>query len=58
MLHCIACGSGLVYPAQYHGPTGVRAPDGTQEIVTDHLWHCEGCGANEQEVDDDGHEWD
>lgn len=56
MLTCIACGQ-QVARASYTGPTGVVAPDGYAETVTDTAWICDK-GHVEDDVDDDGHERD
>jgi hypothetical protein len=45
-MRCPSCGRDEGY--EYYGPrtfgTGVYAPDGVEEIVTENLWSCRSCG--------------
>jgi hypothetical protein len=46
---CPMCGSQKVVPIEWHGPTGVVAPDGGEEFQTQFGYRCLDCGAVEEE---------
>jgi hypothetical protein len=45
---CQACGSLNIVPFEWHGPTGVVAPDGGCEYRTQVGYKCRNCGAIEE----------
>jgi hypothetical protein len=46
---CPVCGSENVVPIEWHGPTGVVAPNGGEEYQTQFGYKCLNCGAVEEE---------
>jgi hypothetical protein len=45
---CALCGSTDITPIEWHGPTGVVAPDGTEEFRSQEGYRCTACGATEE----------
>jgi hypothetical protein len=46
---CPSCGSPDIEPVEWHGGTGVTAPDGYEERWTQRGYRCRACGAIEEE---------
>jgi hypothetical protein len=48
---CTNCGSSNLTTFETDSPTGVRAPDGAAETVSEEGVHCLDCGANAAEAE-------
>jgi hypothetical protein len=46
---CALCGSENITPIEWHGPTGVVAPEGVQEYRSQYGIKCHDCGQIEEQ---------